>query len=245
MIAVPRRTPEEAADLDRQYWAARLIRALSAYESKQDAQEVREHFAGDAQAVADLDARIHVIETGERRSAMYAAGVLLPKRDLDAIALDQGLQDTQALAVARKWHQQEGNDVRPWLVLLGPPGVGKTFAAAWAIAATLRDKGRVIRAAELVQLAYPNYRDQTDGRGDTGRPGVLEDLGTEHAEARFGPALLEFFEHRLNTATIVTSNLSSRDLRERYDGRLIDRMRDRGVVVELGGASMRRQDGGL
>lgn len=227
-------------------WRAHLKRELGGSDERELA-KLRAYFIDDVAVVARIDARLIALGAERRRAAMLTAGVLLPARDITAIATD-AVKRTGALDAARQWCDpfRVGpitDDVRPWLFLIGSAGVGKSFAAAWMIAEAGR--GRVIRASQLVAVMCPSYDDESYGKIDTGDPGVLEDLGAEHDEKRFASALGEYFETRLNTPTIITSNLSAADLRNRYDARLLDRVRDRAVVVELAGESMRRQDGGL
>lgn len=117
----------------------------------------------------------------------------LPERDLDCIPRDVDVDDTEAVRAARQWRRQLGPEGRPWLLLFGPPGVGKSFAAARSVALSTSDRSMVVRPAELVRLCCVGFGERPR---DLEWPFVvLVDLGTEHGEARFLPALSELFEH--------------------------------------------------
>lgn len=217
------------------------LRAMDSRDAKYTLERLRKEFAGDAACLA----RIAAAAAPVRLAAMKKACVLMPERDLLAISRGEA-RDTEALSIVRSWQAQLATppeDRRPWLFLLGQAGIGKTYAAACALAEA--HDGRLIRASQLVTVMYPSYDDDSHGEVHTGWFGVLEDLGVEFDEKRFSPALAEYLETRLDKPTIVTSNLSAQAIRDRYDPRLADRIRDLAVVVEMVGPSMRRQDGGL
>lgn len=153
-----------------------------------------------------------------------------------------------------------GNELTRNLVLRGGVGTGKTTAACIAVSKYLAP--RVTKAAgeygpymitsrhsrevswlrpdELVSAVLHSY--------DSSSPKlasmlIVDDMGRE-TKADFPEALctiLDSGRHRL----LITTNLTKQQMRERYDLRLIDRLNEHCVAVDVPGKSMRRQDGGF
>lgn len=120
------------------------------------------------------------------------------------------------------------------LVLAGPPGTGKTIAAAYALA---RVGGHWLSARNL---ANPKFDISAAERADLL---VLDDLGGEYSGASsFGPdraaALLEM-RHEEERRTIITTNLKEPDLAARYGARLASRLKEQGRFIACVGADMR------
>lgn len=127
----------------------------------------------------------------------------------------------------------EGDEVL--LVLAGPPGCGKTLAAAWALA--WKD-GQFLDAPALAWI-HTDMEALADLRGLL----ILDDTGQEPdgpsgwAADRLAGLLVR--RHLRLAPTIVTTNLKRADFARRYGPRLDDRLNERALFVELGGASLR------
>lgn len=189
----------------------------------------------------------------------------------EARILRDRCEPTKALRAVQhwvgKWTGDAASVTRPWLILAGPTGVGKTMAAAWAIAEV---GARYVRFPDLIQdwrshrrleSMEGHERQRNAFRVKYGFPGfmVLDELGIEGPgdldEAR--TALHEFAEIRQRWAhrTLVLTNKSATELAERfksgqYDARTLSRIErllvtDREgnpmLALELGGTDMRRR----
>jgi DNA replication protein DnaC len=131
------------------------------------------------------------------------------------------------------------------LVLTGPPGVGKSYAAAAAIRAYRR--GRFTYFPALCgALLDPARRAEALDAAKRSTFLVLDDLGVEYS--REGSLVAAFLEeivwHRESDIlpTIITTNLTLEQLRGRLSDRIIDRLRGRwGRAFAVGGPSLRAQ----
>lgn len=133
--------------------------------------------------------------------------------------------ETDAVKCARDWF---ANRDKPWLVLSGPTGCGKSMAAA-AVPAENR-YAMFIRADELVRLFSSMFGEQYDQQHKLRNTEllVIDDLGCELDATRMLPALLDLLDARQSARrhpTIVTTNLTPAAFRERYtNDRLNSRM---------------------
>lgn len=120
------------------------------------------------------------------------------------------------------------------LTLAGPPGTGKSVAAAYIVA---RCGGSWLSARNL---ANPKFE---LGLFERAPLLVIDDLGTEYAGAtaygteRAG-ALLEL-RHEQDRRTVVTTNLNLEDIGARYGARLASRLKEQGRFVAAKGADLR------
>lgn len=153
------------------------------------------------------------------------------------------LNTTDATDALAQWWGQRRKLEKPWLVLSGPAGVGKTVAVAhmlWTLG------GRFVRADELVRLFASMFGDQYDKQQELRDAGslVIDDVGGELDQTRMLPALLDLLDSRksaYNRPTIVTTNLSKKDFAERYKNeRLMSRMAESVHWVSLTGEDLRR-----
>jgi DNA replication protein DnaC len=160
-----------------------------------------------------------------------------------------GSQATSAMLIVRKYVAEDAAAGR-CLLLLGPTGVGKTWAAVAAMRECYqaRVKGRWFfyfpalasrlldneRRGDALQLACSRYFV------------VFDDLGTEYQkEGGLLVSLLDeiFWKREGNRLpTIITSNLTPEQFKERMSDRIVDRLRgDWGRVVTVPGESLRRK----
>lgn len=173
---------------------------------------------------------------------LLAERVIAAARTLDPLEPTEAMRAARAFACAPSAagaRMDSGNTIAftgsEWLlVLIGPPGCGKSIAAAhviascgglWMAARSLANPKTEIDAAERASLL------------------VLDDLGTEYSGAsQYGveraAALLEL-RHAERRRTVVTTNLGAADIVARYGERVRDRMRERGRAVLLTGPSLR------
>lgn len=122
------------------------------------------------------------------------------------------------------------------LLLLGPTGRGKSYAATWAIAET---GGAWLCASDCRVAGWDDLRP----RSLTSKLLVIDDLGRESSDwaARELADVLER-RHDHGLRTIVTSNLTLARLQDRYGERCASRWSDpRTVIVDVLGADLRRR----
>jgi DNA replication protein DnaC len=170
----------------------------------------------------------------------------ITERDVRAIVADS-LGDTHALRIVKYFLEvnrgrkksKSGRPVR-FLVLLGPTGIGKTVAAAYAF--------REIPGAHLsiadVCRAYSYETDEARRlRKLIERCGllVLDDVGTFHKPDTERYVLQQVVDCRQGAyrATLITANLSAAELRAHLDTRTVERIEHQGSIVELAGKSLR------
>ncbi len=144
------------------------------------------------------------------------------------------------------------------LYLNGAPGLGKTFLSA-AIANVVANKGFsvVYDTAHAVFSAFEDDKfsktgDQKTARGDVRRYLesdllILDDLGTEMTTAFTISALYELINTRLmtNKKTIISSNLSTAELRGRYSAPIVSRIDGEYMSLRFYGRDIRLVKRGL
>lgn len=131
---------------------------------------------------------------------------------------------------------------RAFCVISGPRGVGKTVAAC---AAKARLGGMIISADELTRAQKNEHEEARELRGRI--PDitllVIDDLGLE-GDIDAGVRALQYAVNERQgrgLRTLVTTNLSKKMLRERYDARTIERIEHGGALVEIPGESLRKK----
>lgn len=201
--------------------------------------------AGYDAAVALYEAQKRQNELGEiwRRKAdrLERSGVRL-RDEVRNRLLDGELDQTEALSTVLTWRDDKSR--RPWLVLSGRTGTGKSVSAATAIAV---DGGLWIRADDVVRIFAGLFGDalERQARVEHARLLVLDDVGCEADKDRMQPALIELIDARVSamwTPTIVTTNLTKRDFATRYDSeRLMSRFSELVTWVALDGPDLRRK----
>lgn len=172
----------------------------------------------------------------------------LPRRYWEASF--EGPRETQAMTAARQYAAmdcQHGEyEIRAGrcLVLAGPTGTGKTWAAA-AVICSIRGRSRFHHASALMRCFLSDERDAAMREAETTPLLVLDDLGSEHHKAEgFAATLIEellISREAEQRATIITSNLSPEKFKRWVSARIVDRINgDWGRVVTCGGPSLRQ-----
>lgn len=158
------------------------------------------------------------------------------KIDRAAVAFDTP-ELTPAIQAVRTWREKA--QVIRHLLLLGDVGAGKSTAAAHALKYYLepgrfKAKSAWLSPDELTEVMQKPYWDDTR---IVPHYAVIDDLGTEKSDA-FSEALCRFLDLRGRVA-IMTSNLTASQIKERYNLRLIDRLRSSCWVTKGLGRTMR------
>lgn len=167
-------------------------------------------------------------------------------------ALRQGPQDSAALTATRRFNR---DSEALFLLLLGPPGVGKTLAASLAAvdfaakwpwneqpSGPQVEPLRYVDAATLTRLsAYDAEEKRYTESLRTCRFLVLEDIGDEGTDLGRG-VLVEVLmaRHAARRKTVLTGNLRPEAFRARYGAAVADRIRSTGLVPDLFGEKSRR-----
>jgi DNA replication protein DnaC len=217
--------------------SALVSRVRSHYYSPRSVEQV----ARDEAAIAALEtlhaAAIGELRARERGERLDAFRVPLTCADTELVARDQ-LDPTRVVKMARSWLATD----KPLLVLSGPPGRGKTVAAADAL---VRVSGRYTRAGDVARLFLAQFGDEVREREALIRERhllVVDDVGTEMRPDAMGVALIEMLDaRRRGQRTLWVTNLSRGDFEGRYDdSRLRSRMAQSAVWCVDNGPDMRR-----
>lgn len=128
----------------------------------------------------------------------------------------------------------------------GNPGVGKTFLSN-CIAKELIERLKVvvrIGAAELVEIIKAGSRDfdaEPDPYLVESDLLIIDDLGTELNTEWNSSSIFNIIDERLkfNKATIITTNLSYNDIRDRYSERVSSRIFSEYITIPLYGRDIR------
>lgn len=233
-----------------QEWLAQKQRTVAAFE---DRREETEHITdmktimsaligGAQQAAAD-----HVREPEPSRHKFDRNALLqrgLEERHLRSIYDKEPIPGV-ALTAVQDFLASDRIDL---LLLLGGPGTHKTGAASWALT---QRSGRLIMAADI----FAGF-DQADREAlrDYRKCNllVIDELGKEESGKYWAERFYTLMNHRYAdcSKTIITGNMGMAKrldpgdppcFVERYDAALVDRIRETGRVVVIGGASMRKR----
>jgi len=180
--------------------------------------------------------RLQKIDSGRARwRAMANFGV--PKRARERLA-NGFIPDTHAVKAVVDW--QKNNDL--WcLVLSGPPGVGKTMAAAfWLWLLTDGEKASNHHVPCWYTSAQLAVMSSYDGKIECLwklNAMVIDDLGTEYIDQRghLNARLDAMIDSRYaeERRTLITTNLTFTEFKARYGDRIADRMNEGGSFIQI------------
>lgn len=170
----------------------------------------------------------------------------IPRRFAEALVQGEP-GDTQALTRSRQFLAD--TQARS-LLLSGPPGCGKTFAACWILTQRCPDRAsrwqapaRFVSVSKLARI--DRYSDEIMQPLERATMLVIDDLGTEYVDTKgsFLATLDGLFDARYaeGLRTVITTNLTAAQFRERYGERICDRIRETGAMCELAETSLRRR----
>lgn len=233
----------DLAALRRPRFEVRLMMTPAAREAWQRTLEdwKRENPDGDAR-YTELLAEWDAVEQAEALAKRLAI-------DLERLHLPSLVRD--ALKMGKRGPLYEQVDAwvtskTPWLVLMGPSGIGKSVAAGYGLHRQMRagSRCRWQNAASLVREVGSTFDHDAQRRMEQVKHTeclVLDDVGAEHRSDFSAGLLFEVCQHRHEESlrTIITTNLSIEDLRARVGSRLYDRIRSAGVFAVGDGRSMR------
>jgi len=191
-------------------------------------------------------------EVAELRAKENAGGELERMRRRASLLRDNGFPDeslygalltkpreTTALKHARQFSQMAST----MLVLAGGVGVGKTTAAAWSALKHEDARPGFLRASELERRG--RYDKKLDEWVKDKTSLVLDDLGAEVLDGKgvFVSLLDELIDRFYSARTILllTTNLTSTSIAERYGARAASRIGQRACWGECGMCDLRRE----
>jgi DNA replication protein DnaC len=192
--------------------------------------------------LAERDERMWLTERARRalrakhkieRWIDHEAAPLFWPADLDRIGHDQHGVHLRAYA-----HGDTRN-----LLLAGPVGTGKSYAA-WALAHHFVAREQKVMFRSVPRLMLDMRPDGDEGAFDRACEAdvlVLDDLGAARPTEWASEQMYAIVEERCSyqRRTIVTTNLAYDQLAERWGGPVMDRLRDKAIVLDLIGKSRR------
>lgn len=160
-----------------------------------------------------------------------------PRRAIEAARA--ALETREAIVAVRDWNAE----THSVLVLSGAAGCGKTVAAAWWAMHSPRYARHALFLKATEFAAGSRYDQETRDRWRHAHALVLDDLGMEYLDAKgsFQVDLDDLVDtyYADERPLIITTNLKAEGLKDRYGERVVDRLRECGLVLELGEGSMR------
>lgn len=138
----------------------------------------------------------------------------------------------------------------PGLLLLGPTGLGKTHLSL-AIAKTVIAKGFTViygSAQDILRKIERDHFSKDDNNDETLQMLldtdllILDDLGAEYASSFHVSSVYYIVNSRLNLKkpTIISSNLTTKELEERYSDRIVSRLLTQYTYLRFVGSDIRQ-----
>lgn len=207
---------------------------LAEHEREQREAEERERKAQD-----ERDAE----QRSRRWSVLEKLRIPLTESDESALVREKLRADIgKSFPAVRDWCDDQ--NAAKILVLCGPPGRGKTLAAAWA--ALRVSPASYYSARKWEQLRMASFGDEAQAyESALARQGLLiiDDLGREESAERMTSAILDVADHRRGTGkrAILIANMTRKALQERYvDARLWSRLEESAQFVADAGEDLRK-----
>ena len=199
----------------------------------------KRRFATDADLAAKD--RADILEARREKTERLMARIPSRYREATLPYSEQGV-------LARQWLAEFHADDRRSLVIMGPKGTGKTWMAC-ALARLLMNPDQPI------PVTYTTTAEMLDTLRGPVRPGLdidmtlfqgtpvllLDDFGAENL-TDWGREVLYRLAHGRDhngLPTIVTTNLTGDEIRERYESRTVERLFNRARRIDLDGESRR------
>lgn len=212
---------------------AEALRTLGGSVPKAMTEWTEEQWAArDAQVAADREAQRHIVEDMPPRHELEDHG--WPHRAL-RIAMEV---DRSSPAVTRLMANVFSRS--NVIVLSGPPGCGKTVAAAcWTLDRKIRS--RFVRASTFA--AASRYNADQRNEWFSAPALVLDDLGAEYLDAK-GSFMVDLDElvdtfYGSEKPLIITTNCTLDQFRSRYGERVVDRLRESASWISVSNSSLR------
>jgi len=174
----------------------------------------------------------------------------LPKRFEEKTLSEMTLQNesiSRAVEAAKRFARNPEDNMG--LILLGPPGTGKTHIAA-ALINYFLGKGlpcRFVEAIKIFRAVKESWKRPDVNESDILKSFVspqilaIDEVGVQHGSETEKMFITEIINDRYNAlkATILCGNLSPKELKETIGERAYDRFKENGNVVILSGESYR------
>lgn len=191
-------------------------------------------------------------ELQRRRELLSESGLLGTRFEVASFDTYQPATPRQraALKAAQRYAAEVTPNSAGALVLIGPPGVGKTHLAAAALLHVIGARGLsgcLVGARQYVRKVRETWGgngSESDVLRDHALPVllVLDDLGTGAGTPNEQALLLDLVDARYQRRrpVVLTSNLTRPELRAALDERVWDRLQHDAVFVSVDGESHRR-----
>ncbi|MGM0379886.1 MAG: ATP-binding protein [Bacillota bacterium] len=176
---------------------------------------------------------------------------IFSNKDLDDYKKSQKENMRHNLTIAEKFTTNFDTDNLRNLLLLGPPGQGKTFLCN-CIANSLINKGhlviyqtafKLIEIIENVRFNKNNFSNQDPNYQMLFNADLLiiDDLGTEFSNTFTTVEIFNIINSRLNQnkKTIISTNLSSMQIKEKYSDRISSRVFGNYKILKFYGPDLR------
>jgi DNA replication protein DnaC len=183
--------------------------------------------------------QVHHLEGGAGGDLLALDSLDLPLlkrmtfKTFDPKLVADGAEDLRLVQASYRTAMKFAEDPRDWLVIAGQTGRGKTRLAA-AIGNYCREAGKQVRfvvVPDLLDQLRSAYNPQNPTSFDTMFERVrnvpllvLDDLGAQSGTPWADEKLFQLINHRYNASlpTVITTNLTVRDLDARLGSRLTD-----------------------
>lgn len=186
-------------------------------------------------------------ETFER----YDSG-FIPNEPVGSSGITQRQISDHARRICEGWANQYPDVACRDILLSGSSGLGKTFLMN-AMAERLIERGKnvlLVGAYTFLQMARKSYFDSENGVRELMEVPVLmlDDLGSEPLMQNITIEQLYYLVNERQNgglSTVISTNLTIPELRERYTERIVSRLTDpkHSIVLTLMGRDLRKQDG--